>query len=95
MDVQLGGRIRRAAQLLIERGAKDVYVFGSVLAGPLREDSDVDFAVTGLPAGIFFRAMAETAGIVGRPVDIVDLDRDPEIAQSLRRFEQLENVNQL
>ena len=50
MDAELQQRIRDAAARLREHGATAVYLFGSSVRGPLRDDSDIDFAVTGLPA---------------------------------------------
>jgi predicted nucleotidyltransferase len=58
----------------------------------LRDDSDIDLAVTGLPARVFFKAVAEASRIVGRSVDVVELDRGGEVADALRRFEGLELV---
>jgi len=92
MDQQFRDRIQEAAQLLRKRGATAVYLFGSVVHGTLREDSDVDLAVTGLPPEVFFRAMAEAARIIGRPVDLVALDRDDEVASSLYRSGELQRV---
>lgn len=92
MDAELQQRIRDAAARLRERGATAVYLFGSSARGPLRDDSDIDLAVTGLPAGVFFKAVAEASRIVGRAVDVVPLDRGGEVADALRRFEGLELV---
>lgn len=92
MDADLSQRIRAAATLLMSRGATEVYLFGSVATGRLRDDSDVDLAVVGLPPEVFFRAMAEASRIVGRPVDLLALDRQPAIAASLRRSGELQRV---
>lgn len=85
MDPALDRCIREAAALLIRRGATAVYVFGSATTNRLRDDSDIDMAVEGLPAAVFFRAMAEASRIVGRPVDLVALDRGDGIGDALRR----------
>lgn len=92
MDAALLDRIRAAATCLREHGATAVYLFGSSTRGPLREDSDIDLAVRGLPAEVHFRAVAEVSRIVGRTVDIVSLDRGDDVAEALRRFEGLELV---
>lgn len=80
VEAELERRILAAAQRLRQRGATAVYVFGSVLTGHIRPDSDVDLAVEGLPPSVFFRAMSEASRIIGRPVDILDLDRGDTIA---------------
>ena len=92
MEAALQQRIRDAAARLREHGATAVYLFGSSVRGPLRDDSDIDLAVTGLPARVFFKAVAEASRIVGRSVDVVELDRGGEVAEALRRFEGLELV---
>ena len=92
IEPRLLERIREGAQLLRARGATAVYVFGSVTRGHLREDSDIDLAVTGLPPEIFFKTMAEVARIIGRPVDLVALDRDDAVARSLFASGELQHV---
>jgi len=67
-------------------------VFGSVLTDQLREDSDIDLAVVGLPARVFFRAMGEAREILGRPVDLVDLDRSDPFTDYLRASQELQQV---
>ena len=65
-----------AADLLRSLGATQVFVFGSAARGELRPDSDVDLAVTGLPSQVYFSAVSKASDLLGRPVDLVDLD-DP------------------
>ena len=66
--------LRAAADLLIQMGASDVYLFGSAAKGLLRPGSDVDLAVRGLPSEVYFTAVSKTSDLLGRPVDLVDLD---------------------
>jgi predicted nucleotidyltransferase len=65
-----------AAKLLLGMGASRVFVFGSAVTGELRPDSDIDLAVSGLPAQVYFSAVSRASDLVGRPVDLVDLDDD-------------------
>ena len=68
------------AQLLRRYGASDVFVFGSATKSTFRPGSDVDIAVTGLPPDVFFSAIAKASDILGKPVDLVDLDdRTPRV----------------
>ena len=39
-----------------------------------RDDSDVDFAVSGLPPGMFYKTIARVEDVLGRTMDLVDLD---------------------
>jgi predicted nucleotidyltransferase len=65
-----------AANLLRSLGATQVFVFGSATKGELRPHSDIDMAVSGLPSRIYFSAISRASDLLGRPVDLVDLD-DP------------------
>jgi predicted nucleotidyltransferase len=92
MDPDLERRIQDAAAHLVERGATEVYLFGSATTGRLREDSDIDLAVAGLPPQVFFAALAETMRIIGRPVDLLALERHPTLAAELFRSGELKRV---
>lgn len=65
-----------AASLLRRLGATEVFVFGSATRDELRPGSDVDMAARGLPASGYFSAVSKATDLLGRPVDLVDLD-DP------------------
>jgi len=72
-----------AAKLLLSMGASQVFAFGSVVTDELRPDSDIDMAVSGLPARVYFSAVSRASDLVGRPVDLVDLDEDTPIIRYL------------
>jgi predicted nucleotidyltransferase len=72
-----------AANLLLSMGASQVFVFGSVTRGGLRPDSDVDMAVSGLPPQVYFSAISRASDLLGRPIDLVDLDDDAPLVRHL------------
>ena len=77
-----------AANLLRGMGATEVFLFGSAAKGELRPGSDVDIAVTGLPPRVYFSAVSKASAVVGRPVDLVELDdRTPLVDYLLRSGE--------
>lgn len=84
--------IERAAAVLRAAGAREVYVFGSVLTGQIREGSDIDMAVSGLPPEVFFRAMGQAHSILGRPLDLIDLDEHNLFTEYLRKKGKLHRV---
>lgn len=84
MSDDLRKRIERAAGALKAAGAREVYVFGSAASETMREDSDVDLAVSGLPPQVFFKAMGEAGDILRRPVDLIDLDEENPFTQYLK-----------
>ena len=92
MDKELKELIRKAAEILKEAGAREVYLFGSAARGTPRQDSDIDLAVSGLPAEKFFQAMGQAADILQRPLDLVDLDEDNLFTQYLKEEPELQIV---
>ena len=92
MDNELSRLVEKAAEALRAFGAQEVYVFGSAARGTLREGSDVDLAVVGLPPEQFFHAMARAHNILGRPLDLVDLDEVNPFTRYLREEEELVRV---
>jgi predicted nucleotidyltransferase len=89
---RLRSSIEAAADVFKSLGAKEVYVFGSAVHGSLRADSDVDFAVAGLPPAVFFRAASNAADVLGRPADLVDLDDESPSVKYLRTSGELVRV---
>jgi len=76
MTIREQEAISKAAKLFIGLGASEVFVFGSAVKGQLRPNSDIDMAVSGLPALVYFSAISQASDLIGRPVDLVDLDDD-------------------
>ena len=72
-----------AAALLCRMGATHVFVFGSATKDRLRPDSDIDIAVRGLPPALYFSAISKASDLLGRPVDLVDLDDPTPIVRYL------------
>jgi predicted nucleotidyltransferase len=89
---ELRRAIEQAAAILKSAGADAVYVFGSVVEGPVRPDSDIDLAVAGLPPAVFFQAMGQTMFVLPRPLDLVDLDVDTPFTRYLKQKGKLHRV---
>ncbi len=84
--------VEKAVAALKAAGAREVYLFGSAAKGTMRENSDVDFAVSGLPPQVFFRAMAAAHDALERPLDLVDLDEDNPFTSYLKNEGELLRV---
>ncbi len=92
MTVREQEAVSQAAKLFIGLGASEVFVFGSAVKGQLRPSSDIDMAVSGLPARVYFSAISQASDLIGRPVDLVDLDDDSGLVRYLRRSGDLVRV---
>jgi len=84
--------VSKAARLFIGLGASEVFVFGSAVRGQLRANSDIDMAVSGLPPLVYFSAISQASELIGRPVDLVDLDDDSGRVRYLRGSGELVRV---
>jgi predicted nucleotidyltransferase len=84
--------VAKAAALFIGLGASPVFVFGSAVKGQLRANSDIDMAVSGLPPRVYFSAVSQATDLIGRPVDLVDLDDDSGLVRYLRERGELVRV---
>jgi predicted nucleotidyltransferase len=84
--------IRRAAAELKTAGAREIYVFGSAAKGTGDADSDLDLAVSGLPPSVFYRMGARVSDLIGRSVDLIDLDINTPFTRYLRTENELVRV---
>ena len=75
--------IEQAAAALRVAGAREVSVFGSAAKGKLRENYDVDMAVSSPSPDVFFRAMGKASRALGRPVDLIELDEENTVLRYL------------
>ncbi len=77
MTDELKKSIEQAAETLKSFGAKEVFLFGSAAHDAMREGSDIDMAVRGLPPEVFYRAYANAVrAFRDREMDLINLDHD-------------------
>ena len=75
--------IMRAVDILKGGGCANVYVFGSVAEGRVRDGSDLDLAVRGCPPARFFELLGRLLAELEHSVNLVDLDKDRRISDYL------------
>lgn len=92
MDEAIREAIERAAAVLKDMGAREVYVFGSAATGTMRDGSDVDLAVVGLPPGVYIAAIIKARDALGRELDLIDLDDDNLFTRYLKKKGKLQRV---
>ena len=49
--------IRHAVKILKEAGCTEIFLFGSLTTGKIRDHSDIDLAIRGCPEGKFFNLL--------------------------------------
>ncbi|MDE2999714.1 MAG: nucleotidyltransferase domain-containing protein [Gemmatimonadota bacterium] len=83
----------RGVDILKAGGCEEVYLFGSIADGSCTSRSDIDFAVKGCPADMFYKLQGRLLMELARSVDLIDLDADAELATFLERQAELIRVD--
>ena len=84
--------IERAVEISREEGCREIFVFGSVVAGTPGVRSDLDLAVRGCPPERFYRLLGRLMEELLVPVDLIDLDVESSVADYLEKEGQLVHV---
>ena len=83
----------RGVSILKAGGCEEVYLFGSIADGSGTSRSDIDFAVRGCPADMFYKLQGRLLMELTRSVDLIDMDADAELATFLEREAELIRVD--
>ena len=85
--------IEEIVKLLKENGCKKIYLFGSIVNGKFKEDSDIDIAVSGLEPRKFIATYSKIIMKIDRKVDLIDLDdEDDFFVKNILKKEELVEV---
>ncbi|MGH7294363.1 MAG: nucleotidyltransferase family protein [Polyangiaceae bacterium] len=75
------------AKSLRRAGATRIVLFGSLVDGSFRRDSDIDLAVAGLPEPVLARFERELTQLAGRPVELANFElMAAPLRASIERF---------
>jgi len=77
--------VRRAVEILKGAGCTDIFLFGSLASGKIKDKSDIDLAIRGCPKGRFFHLLGRLLLELDYPVDLVNLDRQDAFARYLEK----------
>jgi len=81
--------IEKAANLLKLEGCKAVFLFGSLATGKVRNNSDIDIGIMGLPPKKFFRVYANLDKELSNRIDLVDFDLNKDFYEMLNSIGEL------
>jgi len=70
--------IENATNLLKNEGCEAVFLFGSLVTGKTRDDSDIDIGIKGLPKGKFFKVYSRLYFDIENKIDLVDFDKNSD-----------------
>lgn len=92
MSVNIAESIDQLVAVLKGSGAQAIYMFGSAAKGILRDDSDIDLAVSGLPPEKFFKVFSIASSMSDRPIHLIDLDEVTPFTSYLKEEGELQRV---
>ena len=75
--------IEMATNLLKNEGCETVFLFGSLVTGKIRDDSDIDIGVKGLPKNKFFEVYSRLYFDFENKIDLVDFDTNSDFYSML------------
>ncbi|GHV96790.1 hypothetical protein AGMMS50293_31100 [Spirochaetia bacterium] len=75
--------IEIATKLLKNEGCQSVFLFGSLVTGKVRDDSDIDIGIKGLPKGKFFDVYSRIYFDIENKIDLVDFDTNSDFYSML------------
>lgn len=85
--------IYSAIEILKNAGCKEIFIFGSLVSGTYREDSDIDIAIKGCLPENFFALLGQLLTTLSRPVDLINLDREDAFSKYLEKAGDLHRVS--
>jgi len=81
--------IEIATNLLKKEGCEAIFLFGSLVTGKTREDSDIDIGVKGLPKGKFLNLYSHLHFDFENKIDLVDFDTNSDFYLMLNSIEEV------
>lgn len=76
--------INKAISILKEIGFTELYIFGSLINADYNKNSDIDFAVKGIPDNKYFYAIGRLEMELEHKFDLINLDTNNFFNEILR-----------
>jgi len=77
--------IEKVTKLLKNEGCEAVYLFGSLVTGKIKENSDIDIGIKGYPDGNFFKIHSKIYFNFDNNIDLVDFDANSDFYAMLKK----------
>ena len=66
--------IKKAIEILKDAGCTEIFLFGSLALGKTHNNSDIDIAIRGCPAKLYFKILGKLLVDLDHSMDLIDLD---------------------
>jgi len=77
--------IVKASNFLRKEGCRTVFLFGSMVKGNIRENSDIDLGIKGLPPEKFFNVYSKLYMNLDNDFHLVDFDYENDFFSLLKK----------
>jgi len=84
--------INIAKEILLREGAKEIYIFGSLVDGKYTNNSDIDIAIVGLKEDIYFKIYGELLEKLQNKFDLIGLDYNNDFSKIIKETGKFERV---
>jgi predicted nucleotidyltransferase len=75
--------IESVTNLLKNEGCEAIFLFGSLVTGKIRDNSDIDIGIKGLPKGKFLEVYSRLYFDMENNIDLMDFDTNPDFFSML------------
>ncbi len=75
--------IESVTNLLRNEGCEAIFLFGSLVTGKIRDNSDIDIGIKGLPKGKFLEVYSRIYFDMENNIDLMDFDKNPDFFSML------------
>ena len=84
--------IEKATNLLKKEGCESIFLFGSLVSGKIRNDSDIDIGVKGLPKEKFLSLYGQLYFDFEHKIDLVDFDTNSDFYSMLNSINEVVQI---
>ena len=84
--------LEQAVDILIQQGAAEVYLFGSMARGEIDRYADWDFAVRGLPKERYLKALGLLLRSLERETDLISLNEESPFSRHIAKKRELVRI---
>ncbi|GBR72509.1 putative nucleotidyltransferases [Candidatus Termititenax aidoneus] len=84
--------IETAVDFLKKEGGESVYLFGSLAAGKIKDASDIDLGVKGLPPEKFFSVCGKLYLTLSNEIDVIDFDKEKDFYALLESLKEVVKI---
>ena len=84
--------VSKAVEILKNKGCKNIYLFGSLVTGKIRDESDIDIGIKGLSPEAYLRAYSDLFDTLNNRFDLVDFDFNYDFFSLLEKLDEVVEI---